>query len=98
MIKIKNKNVERNFHQFDYELEDGKLLHCDEWNGEDYTILDRKNHRETVYTPIYSKEPNETDSFEIIGFEKIHMTVNPNINPHPTIKATYRLASSALTA
>lgn len=98
MIKIKNKNVERNFHQFDYELEDGTLLHSDEWNGENYTILHRKNHKETVYTPVYSKEPNETDTFEIIGFEKIHTTVNANTNPHPTIKATYRLEGSALTA
>ena len=70
MIKIKNKNVVRNFHQFDYELEGGTLLHSDEWNSENYTILDRKNHRETVYTPVYSKEPNETDTFKIIGFEK----------------------------
>lgn len=30
--------------------------------------------------------------------KKIHMTVNPNINPHLTVKATYRQASLALTA
>ena len=70
MIKIKNKNVVRNFHQFDYELEDGTLLHSDEWNGEVYTLMDRKNHKETVYKPIYGHEPNEEDNYYIIGFEK----------------------------
>lgn len=70
MIKIKNENVVRNFHQFDYELEDGTLLHSNEWNGENYTVLDRKNHKETVYKPIYAKEINENDSYDIIGFEK----------------------------
>lgn len=70
MIKIKNENVIRNFHQFDYELEDGTLLHPNEWNGEDYTVSDRKNHRETVYKPVYSEKPNENDDYDIIGFEK----------------------------
>lgn len=70
MIKIKNKNVERNFHQFDYELEDGTLLHSNEWNGENYTIRNQKNHKKTIFTPVYSKEPNENDSFDIVGFEK----------------------------
>ena len=57
---------------FDYELEDGTLLHNTEWSGEDYTIRTGNiPHRtETVYTPVYEVSETDEESFNIIGFEK----------------------------
>ena len=68
MLKIKAENVVIAGHRFDYELEDGTLLHEDEWNGEHYTISEKG--QEIVYRPIYADEPNENDGFDIIGFEE----------------------------
>ena len=66
MLRIKNEDVKIAGHYFDYELEDGTLLHSSEWNGEDYTL--KINGVEAVYKPVY-KEVDE-DEYEIIGFEK----------------------------
>lgn len=68
MLKIKAENVVVNHHQFDYELEDGTLLHESEWNGEDYTV--REHGIERVYHPVYAEQPNENDGYDIIGFEE----------------------------
>lgn len=68
MINIKNENVERAGHWFDYELEDGTLLHNSEWNGEIYTV--KENRMEIEYRPIYADKPNENDGYNIIGFER----------------------------
>ncbi len=67
MLKIIGKNVVKVGHQFDYELENGVLLHEQEWNGECYTV--REDGVETRYFPIYSEEENENGGFDIIGFE-----------------------------
>lgn len=47
---------------FDYQLEDGTLLHPSEWNGEKYFA---DGHE---YVPVYNKIGD--DEYEIIGFEK----------------------------
>jgi hypothetical protein len=67
MINIKNENVERTGHWFDYELEDGMLLHNSEWNGENYTV--KENGAEVEYWPVYTDKPNENDGYDIVGFE-----------------------------
>lgn len=36
MLKIKAEHVEWMDTMFDYELENGQLLHTSEWNGEEY--------------------------------------------------------------
>lgn len=74
MIRIKNENVKKNNTVFDYELENGELLHISEWNGETYG----------KYKPIYYFEwfnisldeiEENTEEWEtltkVIGFEKI---------------------------
>lgn len=62
MLEIKEHNPIRVGHTFDYELENGELLHPTEWNGEYYET-------ETgIYRPVY-KQIDE-DEFEIIGFEE----------------------------
>lgn len=68
MINIKNENVERTGHWFDYELEDGILLHNSEWNGENYTV--QENGMEVEYRPIYADKSNENDGYDIVGFER----------------------------
>ena len=68
MIKIKAENVTAlGGATFDYELEDGTLLHESEWNGENYTI--RQDGKEVVYKPVYSEQENENGGYDIIGFE-----------------------------
>ena len=68
MIKIKAENVTAlGGATFDYQLEDGTLLHESEWNGENYTI--KENGTETVYKPIYAEHENENGGYDIIGFE-----------------------------
>ena len=68
MIKIKGENVKAlGGTVFDYELENGTLLHQYEWNGENYTV--RENGKEVVYKPVYSEDENENGGFDIIGFE-----------------------------
>ncbi len=68
MLKIKKECVNVNGHWFDYELENGVLLHANEWNGEDYTVI--KDGKEVVYKPIYADKPNVNDGFDVIGFEE----------------------------
>lgn len=68
MLKIKKECVNVNGHWFDYELENGVLLHATEWNGENYTV--KEKDREIVYKPIYANKPNVNDGFDVIGFEE----------------------------
>lgn len=65
MLEIVDKYVLVNSHYFDYELEDGTLLHNSEWNGESYTVKN-KGGGETRYFPVYNQIDDE---YEIIGFE-----------------------------
>lgn len=67
MLKIKNEYVERNSHWFDFELENGVLLHESEWNGEVYTV--KENGTETTYRPVYAEESNCNGGYDIIGFK-----------------------------
>ena len=68
MLKIKAQNVVRlGGATFDYELEDGTLLHESEWNGENYTV--REDGREAVYKPVYAEQENENGGYDIVGFE-----------------------------
>lgn len=60
MLNIKEKNVERVGHTFDYELENGELLHVSEWNGERYET------ENGIFRPVYEEIDGE---FEIIGFD-----------------------------
>lgn len=66
MLKIKRENFELTGHRFDYELENGVMLHGSEWNGEVYTVKNGKN--EDIYRPVmnYNKED---DSWTTVGFE-----------------------------
>lgn len=50
---------------FDYELENGDLLHHTEWNGEVYET-DR-----AVYRPVYEHD-EEADQYFTIGFEVLY--------------------------
>ena len=71
MLKIINENIKVNSHYYDYQLENGTLLHKNLWNGENYYI--KIDNKEFKYTPIYSQKENENGSFDIIGFvEKIY--------------------------
>ena len=67
MMKITGTNIRRNGHTFDYELQNGALLHESEWNGQDYTV--KEDGREVVYKPIYAEQENENGGYDIIGFE-----------------------------
>ena len=65
MLKIVGENVIRlGGATFDYELEDGTLLHENEWNGEDYTADG------TAYKPIYAEQENKNGGYDIVGFER----------------------------
>lgn len=66
MLEILDDHVLVNSHYFDYELEDGTLLHSSEWNGEVYTVKN-KDGSETIYFPVYNQI--DEDEYEIIGFE-----------------------------
>ena len=66
MLEILDDNVLVNSHYFDYELEDGTLLHSSEWNGEVYTVKNKAGS-ETRYFPVYNQI--DDDEYEIIGFE-----------------------------
>ena len=68
MLKIIEENVKLNGHIFDYQLDDGTLLHDREWNGQDYTT--RENGIERVYKPIYAETENENGGYNIVGFEE----------------------------
>lgn len=69
MIKIKEENVIRNGHMFDYLLENGTLLHESEWNGEEYITKDKYGHTVECYLPIYDENENENGGYDIIGFK-----------------------------
>lgn len=60
MLKIKKELFKDGF---EYELEDGTLLHEREWNGEVY-IVDGKN-----YKPVHEYD-EEHDMYNTIGFEE----------------------------
>lgn len=66
MLKIKEECVRMNGHVFDYELEDGTLLHHTEWNGEVYTVKEADGSERTL-RPVYDDIGD--DQYEIIGFE-----------------------------
>ena len=69
MLKIKAENVVRNFHQFDFELEDGTILHESEWNGEKYIV--KENGIEVSYLPIYADRMDDNGGYPIVAFYKI---------------------------
>lgn len=55
-------------------LEDGRLLHDSEWNGETYTV--REDGREISYRPIYVGvgEPDDDGDYaeyEMVAFERL---------------------------
>lgn len=64
MLEIKESGAIRGGHRFDYELEDGTLLHHTEWNGQAYYTDDGYK-----YTPIEVPDEDEVN-FEVIGFER----------------------------
>lgn len=72
MLKIKSEGKVVDFARFDYELEDGTLLHETEWNGEEYTV--KNDGCETYYKPVEKAtqfdEDNEPCEWEVIGFEE----------------------------
>lgn len=65
MIKIKDRDICVGITYYDYELEDGTLLHEDDWDGEQYIFM--KDGIKQVYYAIYEDEVYYT----IIGFEKM---------------------------
>lgn len=69
MIQIKNRNPIYVGEMFDFELEDGTLLHDSEWNGECYTVKEQGGH-ERSFRPVYRALNEFEDQFEIIGFEE----------------------------
>ena len=86
MIKVKNVNVSFNGSIFDYELENGLLLHNNDWNLEIYSEALNSKTGEIIkneYKPIYKYEEENIDistleensaewnnALEIIGFEE----------------------------
>ena len=74
MIKIKREHFTYMGTTMEYELEDGTMLHSNDWNGEIYTI--KKDGREISYRPIIegigeADEDGEYSQYGIIGFEKL---------------------------
>lgn len=69
MLKIKSEDIKANGHWFDYELEDGTLLHQSEWNGEMYIV--KQNGVEISYHPVYAEEENCNGGYDIIGFNAL---------------------------
>jgi hypothetical protein len=61
MINIKERNVVSVGEYFDYELENGVLLHQNDWNGEYYEVDG------VIYRPVYQTVSDIQE--EIIGFE-----------------------------
>lgn len=64
MINIKSEFLKVNGEYFDFELENGELLHNSEWNGEEYET------ENGIFRPVYAAEENENGGFDIVGFEK----------------------------
>lgn len=55
-MKIKHIGLVKDHTYFDYELEDGMLLHQSEWNGEAYYVKQPKGspyYPEKIYKPVY---------------------------------------------
>lgn len=79
MLKIRAEWVRWMDDLFDYELENGQLLHTSEWNGEEYITRYEWNgeefvkaDRELCYRPVYKviNEGTEDEEWEIIGFDE----------------------------
>lgn len=86
MIKVKNVNVKFNSTVFDYELENGLLLHNNDWNTEVYSEALNSLTGEILkneYKPIYRYEEENIDisvleensdewhrALEVLGFEE----------------------------
>ena len=75
MIKVKNENVKKVDHKYDYELENGVFLHTNDWNGEKYL----KGYKETEtgfeetgysYRPV-EKENTKNSTWEVQGFDEL---------------------------
>lgn len=66
MITIAKVNPVSVFTMYDYELENGEMLHSSDWNGEVYTV--KRDGGEVTYRPVYADEPNENDGYDIVGF------------------------------
>lgn len=66
MIAIVKENPVFNGARFDYELENGEMLHPSEWNGEVYTVS--CDGGEVTYRPVYDQEENDNGGYDIIGF------------------------------
>lgn len=81
MLTIKRQNVNIAGHVYDYELEDGTLIHIDSWNGECYSARDNAG-QEVTYTPVYRYEVEGAEltedenseewdrQLEVVGFEE----------------------------
>ena len=72
MIKIKN-HFYKEMGETYIQLEDGTLLHDDEWNGEVYTI--KEDGVERTYKPVdvcigWDEDTKECNQWDTIGFEK----------------------------
>lgn len=63
IINIKDRDVCVGSAYYDYELENGTLLHKCDWNGESYIFME--DGVERVYTPIYEQDDIY---FNIVGF------------------------------
>jgi hypothetical protein len=72
MLKINSRNKVVDSSVFEYELENGVLLHEIEWNGEGFIVKD--NGGEVEYRPVEKAiefdEDNEPINWEVIGFEE----------------------------
>lgn len=67
MLKIKRERFEQTGHWFDYELDNGIILHKSEWNGEEYTI--KEGNYERRFRPVMVE--TQEDAWEAIGFEEL---------------------------
>lgn len=68
MLNIKNRFIALEGTTFDYELEDGTMLHPSEWNGEVYAVVN--GGIEDTYRPVYDEDENDNGGYDIIGFER----------------------------
>lgn len=67
MVKIIRKNFKTCGELFDFELNNGILLHRSEWNGYEYTVKSGNEpdfYKNCRYVPNYNKF-NEIESFEM---------------------------------
>lgn len=66
MLKITRENPIINGTMYDYELDNGDMLHPSEWNGDVYTV--KRDGCEVTYRPVYADEENDNGGYDIIGF------------------------------